>query len=111
MKKRTMGRRDAARRTLTVLGAAAVAPGLLAACGEEGGEEAGLDCTDTSGLEPAQVSTRQGQSYVEHSTNPEQTCSNCRFFTAGGANQCGSCQVIAGPINPEGNCNLWAAQA
>lgn len=105
-----MGRRDAARRALTVLGAAAVAPAALVACGgeEEGG--GGLTCTDTSGLAAAAVATRETQAYTDSSTHADQSCANCRFFTAGQAGQCGTCQVIQGPIHPDGHCNLWAAQ-
>jgi hypothetical protein len=106
-----MGRRDAARRALVVLGAAALAPSALVGCGgeEEGGE---LTCTDTSGLNPAQVQTRQGQNYTDSSPNEGQSCSNCRFYQAPSqAGSCGTCQVIAGPIHPEGYCNLYAAQA
>lgn len=107
-----MGRRDAARRALVVLGAAAVAPSALVGCGgeEEGG--GALDCTDTSSLNPAQLQTRQSQSYVESSPNEGQNCANCRFFQAPSQEgSCGTCQVIAGPINPDGYCNLYAAQS
>ena len=103
-----MGRRDAARRALTVLGAAVLAPSVLTACGEEGGA---LSCNDTSGLEPAQLAVRESQNYLEVSPNAEQTCASCRFFTAGAAGQCGTCTVIQGPINPAGYCALWAAVA
>ena len=106
-----IGRRDATRRALTVLGAAMLAPSALVGCGEEGGGGEGLTCTDTSGLEPAQLTTRESQAYTDSSANAEQNCANCRFYTAGQADQCGSCQVIQGPIHPDGYCNLWAAQA
>ncbi|MGE0786073.1 MAG: high-potential iron-sulfur protein [Sandaracinaceae bacterium] len=108
MTERKMGRREAARRALTVLGAAALAPSALAACGGE--ESGGLSCNDTSSLNPAQQTTRTSQHYVEASTDPAKKCADCRFFTAGAAGQCGSCQVIQGPINPDGNCDLWAAR-
>ncbi len=106
-----MGRRQAAKRALTVLGAAAIAPGLLAACGGEEGGEGGLTCTDTAGLEPAQIQTRQTQAYTDASADPAKKCTDCRFYTAGAANACGTCQVIAGPIHPDGSCNLWAARS
>lgn len=109
MSEKIIGRRGVMKRALTVLGAAAVAPALLSACGGE--EESGLTCTDTSGLEPAAVTTRESQHYADTSTNAEQNCANCNFFTAGQANQCGSCTVIQGPIHADGYCNLWAAQA
>lgn len=103
-----MGRREAAKRALMVLGAAAVAPSVLAACGEEGG--GGLTCTDTSSLTPQELTTRQSQAYTDSSPHADKHCNNCRFFTAGQANQCGTCTVIRGPIHPDGHCSLWAAQ-
>lgn len=104
----TIGRRDAARRMLMVVGAAAVAPVALSACGEE--EPAGLSCTDTAGLTPQELTTRQSQAYTDQSPHADKTCDNCNFYTAGQPNQCGSCTVIAGPIHPDGYCNLWAAK-
>lgn len=104
-----IGRRDAAKRMLMVLGAAAVAPAALAACGGE--EAGGLTCADTTGLTPAEITTRQSQQYTDDSPHADKQCGNCNFFTAGQANQCGSCTVIKGQIHPEGYCNLWAAKA
>ncbi|MCB9592463.1 MAG: high-potential iron-sulfur protein [Sandaracinaceae bacterium] len=105
-----IGRRDAARRALTVLGAVMVAPSALVGCGgEEGG--GALTCTDTTGLAAAAVATRESQNYTDSSPNAEQKCSGCRFFTAGQAGHCGTCQVVQGPIHPDGNCSLWAAQS
>ena len=107
-----IGRRDAARRALVVLGAAAFAPSALAACSEEGGGDDQISCTETAGLSPAEIQTRQSQHYVDDSPNEGQTCSNCRFFQAPQqAGSCGGCQVLAGPIHPEGYCDLYAAQA
>lgn len=105
-----MGRREAAKRALMVLGAAAIAPSVLSACG---GEETsgGLTCTDTTGLSPAEITTRQSQHYADASPHADKHCNGCRFFTAGAAGQCGTCQVIRGPINPDGYCDLWAARA
>ena len=113
---------------LTALGTAGVVtPVVLAACGggegggagetPEGGgtaaTDAGFSCTDTSGLTDAQIQQRQNVNYVDDSPNPEQVCSNCQLFTQPEAGaQCGGCQVVPGPIHPEGYCDLWvAAQA
>ena len=105
-----IGRRAAAKRALTVLGAAVIAPSVLVGCGgeEEGGA---LTCTDTTGLEPGQIATRESQSYTDSSPNADQNCANCNFFQAGQAGACGTCQVIQGPIHPDGYCGLWAARA
>lgn len=108
MKNDTIGRRGALKRALTVLGAAAVAPQLLSACGGE--ESGGLTCTDTTGLPAAAVTTRESQAYSDSSADPNKKCSACNFFTAGAAGQCGSCSVIQGPIHPDGTCNLWGAR-
>ena len=108
MEENRIGRRDALKRALTVLGAAAIAPTLLAGCGEEGG--GALSCAGTDGLSAPEIATRNSQAYVEASANAEQTCANCNFFTAGQAGQCGTCTVIRGTINPAGYCNLWVAQ-
>ena len=104
-----IGRRGVMKRALTVLGAAAIAPAVLTACGGEESEGGALSCTDTSGLSEAQTATRSSQEYVDSSPNADQNCANCNFFTAGQAGQCGSCTVIQGPIHPDGYCNLWAA--
>lgn len=110
---------------LTALGTAGVlTPVVLSACGggdgaETGGTpgggqaEAGFSCTDTSGLTDAQIQQRENTNYVDESPNPDQLCSNCQLYTEPeeGA-QCGGCQVVPGPIHPDGYCDLWvAAQA
>ncbi|MEZ4340447.1 MAG: hypothetical protein R3B82_27825 [Sandaracinaceae bacterium] len=109
MENEKIGRRGVVKRTLSVLGVAAAAPQLLAACG---GEESsgGLTCTDTSGLPAAAVTTRTSQAYTDSATDANKKCQACNFFTAGAAGQCGSCSVIQGPIHPDGSCNLWAAR-
>jgi hypothetical protein len=112
MSDQKMGRREMAKRALLVLGAAAVAPSALAGCGgEQGGGGGGLSCTDTSALSPAELTTRQSQQYVDSSPHADKRCNNCRFYQAGQPNACGTCQVIRGPIHPQGYCNLWVAQA
>ncbi len=106
MSKETLGRREVLKRALTVVGSVALLPA-IGACG--GGEE-GLSCTDTAGLSPADVATRTSNAYVDHSQFSDKNCLNCQFYQAGASNQCGTCTVVRGPINPEGYCNLWAAK-
>ena len=95
-----LGRREVLKRSLLVLAAAPV----LGACGSSG-----PDCSSTAGLDQAAVTNRTTQQYVEHSVRASSHCSACRFFTAGAAGACGTCQLIAGPINPDGYCNLFNA--
>lgn len=104
MSKETLGRRAALKRALAVVGSAALLP-VIKACG---GEEEGLSCNDTSGLSPADVTTRTSNGYVDHSQFSDKNCLNCQFYQAGQPNQCGTCTVVRGPIHPEGYCNLWA---
>lgn len=105
-----IGRRDAARRALTVLGAAAIVPSALLACGgEEGGGE--LNCEGTEGLQANAIQMRQQQAYTDDSPHADKRCDNCNFYQAptqsGG---CGSCTVLLNsPVHPAGYCNLWAA--
>lgn len=98
-----ISRRDALR--LTVLGSVGLG---LAAC--SGGGASGLDCSDVSALPASDASFRSGQGYMERSTRSGRNCEGCNFYTAAGANACGSCTVLRGPINPAGYCNLWVAR-
>lgn len=100
-----IGRREALR--LTVLGSVGLSALGLSACS---GGSAGLDCSDVSGLSAADASFRSGQGYTERSTRSGRNCAGCNFYTAAGANACGTCTVVRGPINPEGYCNLWVAR-
>ena len=44
------------------------------------------------------------------SPNPQQLCSNCRFYNVpAGGSPCGGCQLFQGPVAPEGYCTSWAA--
>ena len=105
-----IGRREATKRALTVLGAATLAPAALAACGGESSE--GPNCNDQSGLQPNQINMRTQQQYVEASTNAERQCNNCNFYSAPTSGECGACSVLLNsPVNPNGYCNLWAAAA
>ena len=115
---------------LTLFGAAGVGAGsLLAACG--GGEQPaatptetpaaetpaeapvaeGFTCTDTSGITDAERAAREALHYVDTSTMEGKQCDNCILYVAAAEGaQCGTCQTIKGPIHPEGNCDIWAAQ-
>ncbi len=89
--------------TLPVL---AVIPSALGACG--GG---GPRCTDESSLSTADRDARRGARYEDRATDATRACSGCSFFTSAGAEACGSCSVVRGPINPGGTCTLFAARS
>lgn len=96
---------------LTFSGFSAVT--FLAGCGkkkEEPGEtkEASEPCSDLSGLTPSEKETRDLYRYVAHSPHEDKKCHLCNYFIppANGA-KCGTCQVVKGPINPNGYCTSW----
>jgi hypothetical protein len=69
-------------------------------------------CVDPDELGSADRSFRKYVEYTEASAKPGETCSNCASFRPSNAEQidCGSCQVVAGAINPKGHCTGWSAR-
>jgi hypothetical protein len=69
-------------------------------------------CVDPDELGSADRSFRKYVEYTESSTKPSETCSNCASFKPGQPepSDCGSCQVVAGAINPKGHCTGWSAR-
>lgn len=67
-------------------------------------------CNDLSGLTEREISIREQLQYVAQSEKAEQVCKNCRFWLpAQPGDNCGGCQLIKGPIHPNGWCASWAA--
>ncbi|NOY94413.1 MAG: hypothetical protein GXP55_24825 [Deltaproteobacteria bacterium] len=107
-----IGRRAAMKRSLLVLGAAAIAPAALAACGsEEGGGGSANACADTAGLSAADLSTRTTNAYVDPGPDAAKHCAACALYVApaGGA-PCGTCPVVKGPIATTGTCTAFVAK-
>jgi High potential iron-sulfur protein len=71
---------------------------------------AALTCTDTSQLAPADASIRTALGYVDLSTEAGKTCSTCQQFLPAAPGACGTCKVVKGPINPNGNCKSYVAK-
>jgi hypothetical protein len=69
---------------------------------------AGDPCADISGLTEQEKQTRVANAYVEKSMVEGKYCSNCSFFVSGGP--CGTCEIVKGPIKPEGYCTAWTAK-
>lgn len=99
-----ISRRDALKRSLTVLAAMPVA---IAACKKE---PAALSCTDTAGLSAPDLATRTTFNYQDQSPDPAKKCSGCQLFQAAGANACGGCTLVKGRINPSGTCTAFVAR-
>jgi hypothetical protein len=69
---------------------------------------AGLDCSDVSGLQPAEAATRVENQYRQHSEKDDQFCLNCLNFQPPAVETaCGTCKTVRGPINPDGWCKQW----
>lgn len=84
---------------------AVVAPavGLLAACSKE------PDCTDVTGLTPAESTARDAANYLNRAPDQTRACERCALFVAPPSeNACGGCTVVKGPIAAKGTCNLFA---
>lgn len=67
-------------------------------------------CADVSALAPEEKATRTTFKYVAHTPDPNKHCANCALYIkpAEGA-ACGGCQIVKGPINPDGYCMNWVA--
>lgn len=101
--KRALTRRNAM--GLMVIGGLGGLGASLSACKKE------LACTDTAGLTPGDAQMRTNQEYSDRSRVPGKQCDNCQLYKAAGPEQCGSCNVLKGPINPKGYCKLWVVKA
>lgn len=90
-------------RRAALLGTVAVALG----CSKEK-KEAGLVCTDTLGMNPADIEMRGALGYTDKTPEVAKLCSNCQQFTTPPADgKCGGCKVLKGPIHPSGYCRSW----
>lgn len=88
---------------------------LLSACG--GGEKKQPEtttsktndpCTDLSGLTQGDLETRTQFAYTGHTPNSDKYCSNCLHWRPpAGSGPCGTCELVKGPINPNGYCTQW----
>jgi hypothetical protein len=76
------------------------------------GETASFSCTDVSNLTQEQLETRKSLQYVDESPHAEKRCDNCRLFKPPGEDEtCGTCQIVPGPIHPQGYCTAWVTAA
>jgi hypothetical protein len=74
----------------------------------EGKSSSAESCTDISGLTDEEKKTRIANHYVDDSTMEGKECDNCSFFSQPVAgNPCGTCQIVKGPIDPDGYCTAW----
>ncbi len=102
-----MNRKDFLKK-LPLLGIAFVGGGLfLQSCGQSKTDED--PCSDLSKLTEEEKQTRKDFEYVAKSPFPDKLCSNCELWIAPGEGKtCGGCEIMQGPINPNGYCTAWA---
>lgn len=98
-------RREALRH-LAVLSASLAVPGFLAGCSKK------PTCTDVSGLSPDELKVRvETATYTDVAPDQSKRCDLCAQWVPGpGADACGGCKVVKGPINPKGWCKLFVAK-
>jgi hypothetical protein len=105
MNDRTLSRREILRGSvhLAIIGSVSM---VLGGC-----SKTPLECTDISALDAADRQLRESLEYQDQSPlGKDKSCQSCEFFKPAGRNECGSCTLIQGPINPAGYCNSWAAK-
>jgi hypothetical protein len=83
--------------------------GASAACSKS---PAALNCTDVTGLSPADVTVRTSLAYSDVSMEAGKSCTSCQQFVPppAGVTACGTCKVVKGPINPKGYCKSFVAK-
>lgn len=65
-------------------------------------------CGDVSGLTQAEKDQRTQLQYTDKSPKADQPCSGCALFVAAAAGaSCGTCNLVKGPISPDGWCSSW----
>lgn len=104
-----LNRKDFFKKAALVGISAVSLPAFLESCGG-GNKKAPVSdpCTDTSGLTAEQLQTRKTFQYLGKSPHKDKYCTLCQFFIPPKGNaHCGTCQVVKGPINPDGYCNSF----
>lgn len=70
------------------------------------------DPQDLAALSEAEIKQRQALQYVDASPKPEQNCANCQLYVEPASGKfCGGCNVLKGPVNPDGWCTAWVKKA
>lgn len=74
-------------------------------------EAQGTSIIDSSQMTQEDFDKRKNLGYVEKSPIEESRCDNCALYLKPeGDSKYGGCQLLRGPIAPEGYCPYWAAK-
>ena len=102
------------RSALKVLGGAPLLAGLTSAallgCGKKTEPDS---CSDVSALAEPEKMARSALQYSDRSPQADKTCKLCNLYQAppSDPSQCGTCQIVKGPIHPKGYCTAFVAKA
>ena len=70
------------------------------------------DPEDLAALSETEIKQREALNYTDESPKPDQFCSNCQLFVEPASGKfCGGCNVLKGPVSPDGWCTAWVKQA
>lgn len=104
MRKGVLSRRDLLRRGALGIGALTG----LSACSKH----KAISCVAVDGLSVEEILPRNKLLYADVAPDPAKTCSTCQQFVAPlSEDQCGSCKIMKGPVNPRGSCKSYVAKA
>ena len=90
---------------------------LIQGCGQKSDDQTKMKeqgkpnpCEDLSSLTADDLEVRNTFEYVDKTPYPEKRCDNCSLWVAPeGAEKCGGCSIMNGPIKAEAYCNAWVA--
>jgi hypothetical protein len=69
-------------------------------------------CYDAELLSTPDRSLRDSRHYADVSPHGgAMQCGGCQYFRTAGAEGCGSCQILGGPVSARGHCDAWVARA
>jgi hypothetical protein len=76
-----------------------------------GGKQASSQCFNPEQLGESQLSLRSSLKYTDISATARH-CNGCSYFTADSPSAgCGTCSLFNGPVNANGHCSSWSANA
>jgi hypothetical protein len=113
----SMKRKEFLQYTLSLILAGWGSQFLFSGCGGKEEEQVNAEktstqdpCGDLSGLTAEEIEVRENFEYVHQTPYPEKRCDNCSLWIAPEEGEpCGGCQIMKGPIKPEGYCTAWIA--
>lgn len=85
--------------------------GLLVLASSVGCGQQRFTCTEVTGLSDGEKTVRNTMAYADHAADANKRCDRCVQWVAAAQQGCGTCKVLAGPVHPEGTCNLFAPKS